>query len=218
VDQEPPAITQPVSAPLPHLRTVEETLSNGELEEDIMDISRSDIDEGEITESSPEAAAEAQGDLSMIDDEESYEPPSDIGANQQMLDQIQSNDKSEEVDLAMADVEPIGNSSPRNVSEVPHGVEEIFKDASVQHEEQSSHHSRSLADASDCDDYEPPEPSSFAEETAMPHPIPDHDSEASFSPLEAEPNDTAASIQSISQLGPPFDGKEETAAANSSEV
>lgn len=62
------------------------TFADGELEEDVMDISRSDIDEGEVTESYQESAAEALDDSHVFNDEESYQPPSDIGANQQLLD------------------------------------------------------------------------------------------------------------------------------------
>lgn len=218
VIQEHSATPQAVHSSVSLPQAVGEALSDGVLKEDVMDISRSDVDEGEITQSNSDSVAEAHGDSGMIDDEESYKPPSDIGARQRLLNEVQSDDEPEKADINMQDNTPTGDANAGNISDVPHSIEEISNNASMQHEEHSAHRSPFLADYSDPEDYEPPEPSRSAEDTALPLPISAHDSEASFSPLEADANDVDAPTQSVSQPGVHSGPKDENVGANPLEV
>ena len=53
--------------------------SNGELEEDVMDISKSDLDEGEISEYAPQSI---QSVAQSVEREDAYEPPNSIDVKQ----------------------------------------------------------------------------------------------------------------------------------------
>ncbi|KAK4697932.1 hypothetical protein P7C71_g224, partial [Lecanoromycetidae sp. Uapishka_2] len=197
-------------------------LGDGELEEDTMDISRSDIDEGEIAQSGQGSTAETQRDSSMIDDEESYEPPSDIVPHQHSLNESQSKGEFEKGDIEMQDDDAsIDNGTTKHSTKVRRSTSRNSTNATVQHDEQLPQLSPSLAGTSDDDDYEPPEPSSFAEDTALPVPVPVHDSKAYLPPAEAESDGVAAPIQSKSQAVSavlPNEPQDATSAAKSLEV
>lgn len=197
----------------------DETPADGELEEDVMDISRSDIDEGEITELSQGSIAEAlEEDSNMNDDEESYEPPSDMNTNRDLLHGVQNDDKSTAAEYNMLDDVSMVETDSGNVLELPLNNQEVTKIIGGQHEEYSAHRSPPLIHASDDEDYEPPEPPPFAKETALPTAIPVDDSEICSSPLQTKPLAVASPIHLSSQPVPLSDSKEETLVANSPEV
>lgn len=132
-----------------------------------MDISRSDVDEGESFDYSPKLPnAEPQ---QLMEDEEAYEPPSDIG----LRPQHESEQASSMADTLLKDA-PGNDSEMHDVahdilatnSENPSTVDGETL-ANIQDQEHLLIRSPSLTDASDPDDYEPPEPASLMHEAAL---------------------------------------------------
>ena len=62
------------------MQITETPMSDGEVEEDIMDISRSDVDDTEPSLYSPKAVV--QDTSNLVDDDENYEPPSELSMTQ----------------------------------------------------------------------------------------------------------------------------------------
>jgi len=122
-----------------------------------MDISRSEIDEGELSEYSPKPPnAEVLQTQNLVNDEEGYEPPSDSGVVQQPSTPERAPINGAIVEVPDAELEsPLTNEEEAGVSS---SIDEFDHKADPQDEEQLSHPSLSLADDSDPDDYEPPEP------------------------------------------------------------
>ena len=148
-------------------------LSNGELEEDVMDISHSDVDEGEIPYTSLDQGLANQDDRHLVDEEEGFEPPEgsvtdrrsnpDINtAHNQSDDQIADKDK---LDMGSGIIS--GQTSTKITTEASKLNEELPFNANVQDDEQSLYPTSSLADDSDPDDYEPPEPAPVEEDSAV---------------------------------------------------
>jgi hypothetical protein len=180
----------------------DEQLSDGELEEDVMDISRSDADAGEISD--PGHIAEDQIEPGLVDNDDTYEPPSDIAISQNLKpddDAIRLQHDDQTVDANMLDVAhetSVSGSSTEDTSEMQTSTEQTpfnanIQDADMQNGDKSAHSSPSLADDSDPDDYEPPEP--FEEDKGLQSASANH-SEASFSPLNTDTTDTVAPLQS----------------------
>lgn len=163
-----------------------EELSEGELEEDVMDISRSDADEGEISDHSPEQM-DVDGDKqSPVDDEESYEPSSDIIATRHPepgVDTAQPELNGRRADNYALDVVSdmrMGDTNAKTTTEEPNSSEDFASSGITQDEEELQYPNFSVADDSDPDDYEPPEPASLGENSAL-QPISANSSHASFS-------------------------------------
>lgn len=191
----------------PSTRAADDYMSDGEMEEDIMDISRSDVDEAELSLYSPNPMTEVQRVPNFIDDDENYEPPSEIILTQRQEsdpDALTSHQDSEtaKANLQAAtqnqpsadqDAEPIESPIPREPSPVAN--------ANMAGDEQSKRsisHSPSLANASDPDDYEPPEPAPLGEEVSRPAQMSSIDSDKAFSPPDVDTNDVVASMSSDS--------------------
>ena len=162
-----------------------EELSEGELEEDVMDISRSDADEGEISDHSPEQMVVDQDKQSLVD-EESYEPSSDIITTRQPeppvgTAQPEFNDGRAD-DYGLNDVSdmPMGEASVKITTGEPNSFEHFASSGKTQDEKQSQYPNSPIAIDSDLDDYEPPEPASLGEDSAL-QPMLDNSSHASVS-------------------------------------
>ena len=205
VTQEPIASPQKAPQPSPPpQQPANEQLSDGELEEDVMDISRSEADEGEISDHSPEHIAESQDDRGSVKDEDSYEPPSDIIMSSNPgpdTSTIQPHQDDQSADAEMLDAvhdSPVADSIAVETAEEPILTEQNPANADTAHanmqdEEKLSYATPSPADDSDPDDYEPPEP--FEEDSTL-QPASADRSDASFSPLNIDQSHTGASILS----------------------
>ena len=151
-----------------------------------MDISRSDADEGEISDHSPEQMVVDGDKQSPVDDEESYEPSSDIITTRQSepdVDTAQPELKGRRADNYALDVVSdmrMDDTSAKTTTEEPDSSEDFASSGITQDEEESQYPNFSMADDSDPDDYEPPEPASLGENSAL-QPISANSSHASFS-------------------------------------
>lgn len=142
-------------------QTGDEHSAGEDLEEDIMDISRSELDEGESPEMRTELPeAEDQKVTGSIDDEEGYEPPTDINTLQKRkLDSTADIALSDGglVELEIPDAMNDESSTDNQEAGFPQNDDEVFHNADMHGEEQASQRSPSLACTSESDDYEPPE-------------------------------------------------------------
>jgi len=142
-----------------------------ELEDDIMDISRSEIDEAEIPGYSPQPpVAEGQQTAGSVDDEESYEPPSDISGLQQHNLDLSTRHPTSDSAIVETNLPKVTNdhlSTDKQGADPSPSDDDFAHNADGQSEERTSHRSTSLADASDSDDYEPPEPVPLASESMV---------------------------------------------------
>ena len=182
------------------VRTTNDRMSDGEIEEDIMDISLSD-DEAELSLYSPKAVYQVQDISGFIDDDENYEPPSETS-----ITQYQEPDAN--AGLLIEDLEPLKTDLPAETQDqrsADRNTEPIEKPTSgelspgasisLAIDEQSMRslpHSPSLSNASDPDEYEPPEPAPLGDEVPQPTRTSSVDSEKSFSPPDGENNDFVA--------------------------
>ena len=177
-----------------------------ESEEDVMDISRSDVDEAELSLYSPDPLNEFQDASAFVDDDENYEPPNDISIAQQKepdpdavvlyqdLETAKANLPVATQNLSFADqgAEPI--RMPTSIEPSPAPNDNIADDEQSQ---QSPSRSPSLADAGDSDDYEPPEPASLGEEVLRPAQMSSAGSEESLSPPDVGISKSVASVTSV---------------------
>ena len=154
--------------------TTYEQLPENDLE-DVMDISRSEADEGELTEYSPSPPiAEDRQSINPVDDEESYEPPSDLPNLQlQDLDSFADRAPSDSgvAAIALPDVRIDDAPADHPKKILPQFDDENSNsDANMQVGKQVSDGESPVADASDLDDYEPPEPAPLVSEPILrPH-------------------------------------------------
>ena len=183
-----------------------EDLSEGELEEDVMDISRSDADEGEISDHSSEQMVVDQDKQSLVD-EESYEPSSDIITTRQPeppvgTAQPEFNDGRED-DYGLDDVSdmPMGEASVKTTTGEPNSFEAFASSGNIQDEKESQYPNFPMANDSDLDDYEPPEPASLQEDSAL-QPMSVNSSHASVSAsgLDQDNTEVEQSSESLSGL------------------
>ena len=123
--------------------------SDGELEEDGMDISGSDIDEGQVLQAHQEAAPEPEDLMDITDDDDFYEPPSQIGWAQQ------SAQNGPAIRAQMADQET--EASPKTIFSETLAPDHVREEMTG-----TSSAAAPVPNAHDDDDYEPPEPESFA--------------------------------------------------------
>lgn len=145
--------------PLQAATTADGQLSDGELEEVVMDIARSEIDEGELPEYSPKLPnAEVLSTENLVDDEERYEPASNSGLVQKHTTQDPAPTEGDIVEAALPDADLDSWLTDKQEAGVPLSHDGPNHNADLQDEEQLSHPSLSLANDSDPDDYEPPEP------------------------------------------------------------
>ena len=198
------AALQTNSQPSHPAQTEAELLSDGELEEDVMDISRSDADAGEISGPGPGHIAEDQIEPGLVDNEDTYEPPGDIVMSQNLKpdnDAIWLQHDDQTFDAIMPDVAQetsVSESSAEDTSEMQTSTEQTpfnanIQDADMQNGDKSAHSSPCLADDSDPNNYEPPE--AFEEDQGLQSASANH-SESSFPPLDTDTTDTVAPLQS----------------------
>ena len=190
-------------------QAADDRMSLGELEEDTMDISRSDVEEAELSLYSPKPLTEDQ-DISSFTgdgDEENYEPPSEIAITQR-----QGPDPyavlNQDLQSAKDDLTPITQNRPpadqdaepieRATSDGPSSTANADK-ADTERSQGSLSRSPFLANASDPDDYEPPEPALLGEEESQPVRISSVESDKSFSPPDVDTNDNVAPTSSESK-------------------
>ncbi len=179
-------------------RSTDDRMSDGELEEDIMDISRSDVDEAELSLYSPKPLTEVQDSSSSIDDDENYEPPSEINITQRQelnpdLVLLHQDLETAKADLpAATQNRPSADQDAKPMGKPTSGEPSPGANANIAGGEQpqrSLSRSPSLADVSDPDDYEPPEPAPLGEEVPRSAQMSSVDSEKSFSPPDVDTND-----------------------------
>ena len=171
-----------------------------EVEDDVMDISRSDLDEGELPQSRGKLSyVEDQEMTDSIDDEESYEPPNDISALQQQHDisHTADDDLSDATSTKseIADDRPHDSSAHKHEADLPQPDDET----DMQGEKQVpplSQSSQSVGYASDSDDYEPPEPAPLVVEPTLPPQEPAALSKFSPSLSHASANNVNALVRS----------------------
>ena len=129
--------------------------SNSELEKDIADLSKSDSDEGEISEYSPRSMSRPQSVARSIDGEDTYEPPTVISVEPHLAPTLSEPQLHE--DDGQSDLPPV----PAGQSEI---IQNGANNHSMEHEGtgntkfQSTH----TSGMEESDDYEPPEPLSPA--------------------------------------------------------
>ena len=174
-------------------------MSDGEIEEDIMDISRSDIDEAEPSTYSPKAMSEVQDTSGLVDEDENYEPPSQISIIQRQEPHADTFFLHEGLGTGKAvlpaetqDQQPSSDQSAEPTEEPTSGEPSSAASVILIGDRQSLSRSPSLANASDPDDYEPPEPAPLGQEVPRPTRISSvADSENSSSPPKVQNDDVA---------------------------
>ena len=132
-----------------------------------MDISRSEVDEGEVYDDSlMDLDDRDEQILGSTDDEESYEPPAtiDVSHCQQKLDLPTDRSIAEDETMDVT-IEKAPIDIPKADSVRFH--DKISDDADAQNEEQVSQRSPFPFDTSDADDYEPPEPAPLVQEPTL---------------------------------------------------
>ena len=187
------------------IQTTENPMSDGEVEEDIMDISRSDVDDTEPSLYSPKAVV--QDTSNLVDDDENYEPPSELSMTQRQERDPDAILFSQDLDIAKAHP-PAQTQNKRSSNlnaefiEEPTPVEPSpvasVDTSSDEQSPRSLSRSPSPANASDPDDYEPPEPASLGHEVLSSSHMLSADIEASFSPRDVEKDHSIAQASSES--------------------
>ena len=183
------------------------SMSDGEVEEDIMDISRSDVDDTEPSLYSPKAVTEAQVTSSLVDDDENYEPPSELSMTQKQERDPDAVLVSQDLDIAEAGLpaqmqnKPSSNLNAESI-EKPTPIEPppvaSVDTSSDEQSLQSQSRSPFPANASDPDEYEPPEPASLGDEVPRSTHMLSADTEALFSPRDVETDYFNAHARSVS--------------------
>ena len=186
-------------------QTTDDGMSDGELEEDTMDISRNDVDEAELSLYSPNPLTKDQDTSGSADDDDFYEPPSEISM-------MERQEPDPDVVLLYQDLKSAKDDSPaatQNQPSADQDAEPIEKPISGEpslapnadmagnkQSQRSLSRNSSLADTSDSDDYEPPEPAPLGEEVPQPAQFSSADSEKSFSPPDVDTSDFIAPTSS----------------------
>lgn len=166
-----------------------------------MDISRSDIDEGEITDYSPEPTVTVEDQTKLAESEDFYEPPVAFDAlehRSQSLATIES-----QQDRVTTDALPSNDvqfTLPANIKVHDTSEELQASSGSSNHVDThckvpESYRRESLANPSDSDDYEPPEPETPVETPASPFPHTSIPSTSSFSILNPDNSSDSQSLK-----------------------
>ena len=177
----------------------------GELEEDVMDLSHSDEDEpNDPNRSRNPSDSDSQQSTSPFDDEENYEPPMSVSVQRQPENELSVDQHSLDTNVLGTEVSAVtgnvtvpvsnNNSEPQVVDEPSHG-------GKLSSAQQSPRLSQSLVVVSDSDDYEPPEPlSSMSEDVVLSEASP-ADLQPTFTQPTVNSEDGEGRVQSASQLG-----------------
>lgn len=140
---------------------------------DVMDTSPDGLDGAEITDYSPEPPTNIPVTPGSVDAEEVYEPP--VTVDTISIPPVFSHNEEfghdrHIAETAMSQTVPSAPSSDadgRRRSEGSEVISNLFDDVHAQYEPPASIRSTNFADASDSDDYEPPEPSPPVENTLL---------------------------------------------------
>lgn len=135
--------------------------SDGELAEDTMDISRSDIDEGEITDYSPESLTMQQTEAEISEHEDVYEPPPVPGTKPALPSEISTGQETSQLPILEAqDVSAAKADTTAQVPQEPEAASNLTIEAGSASRISTSPHTHSPLTniVDDSDDYEPPEP------------------------------------------------------------
>lgn len=128
--------------------------SDGELAEDMMDMSRSDFDEGEITEYDPESPVLQQPEADLTENEDIYEPPPIMETKPAMLPEADVRNEPFQVSEST-----VQDPSVADIHNTVHG-----RQGSTYRMSNTPHGRLPATIVDDSDDYEPPEPVSPNEE------------------------------------------------------
>ena len=135
-----------------------------------MDISRSEADGGNSSDDlSKLPNDETEHRTETVDDEDSYEPPSDISVIPQHKLDLRNVHNPTDIGRAETGMPGLTNyKSTVDMQEArsPQPNDEFTLIADAQGEEQNPQCSPALTDSSDSDDYEPPEPAPLVSELA----------------------------------------------------
>ena len=182
-----------IQVPSPPFIHDEEQIQNGVPAEDVMDISSSEVDEGEITDYSPEPPKSVdEGLIPEVDD--TYEPPLAIDP---VLLSASTSQPHQPVTGAPAPASPLVEPSGKQEDiEESHDLQprsKSLEDTNESGEITAISRSQSAANDSDPDDYEPPEPATPVELPIMPLNHDNHSSEPSDTPQDP---DVSSAVQS----------------------
>lgn len=156
-------------APFEGLRQTEEETStstsgqpsDGELAEDTMDISGSDIDEGEITDHSPESLTMIHTEAEISDHEDVYEPAPVPGTKPALPSEVNRGQETSQLPILTAqDVSAAKAAYPPQVPQEPGAASILTMGAGSASRMSTPPHSHSPPTniVEESDDYEPPEP------------------------------------------------------------
>ena len=128
--------------------------SNSEPQKAIVDLSKSDVDEGEISEYSPRSMSRAQSVARSADGEDMYEPPTVINVQQHPNPTV----------LEFQPHRDDGQSDPPPVPAVQSDITQNVANQSMENEGAGNTkvHSSHTSGMEESDDYEPPDPVSPA--------------------------------------------------------
>lgn len=191
----------------PSMQITNHQVSDRDFEEDVMDVSRSDVNEAELSLYSPKEITDIQNTSGSADDDENYEPPGEINIAHTRKSIPDDAPLYPELGIEKGDLPAeMQNQSfakPNASSEKKSPLGEWSPTASLnladnEHPSRSLSASSSLANASDSDDYEPPEPAPLGEEVPRVSHKSSVSSERAFSPPDVETNLLVASTISNS--------------------
>ena len=155
-------------APLSPSHSVDQT-GNGALAEDVMDISYSDVDEGEITDHSSEPPGTVENQTSSPENEDTYEPPLTVDPVPLRAPPSQQNERIPSASASdFAHAGPSGSLGDIGKTRDFRVSSDSLEDTNEPGETSAASRSQSLADDSDPDEYEPPEPATPVKTPTLP--------------------------------------------------
>ncbi|KAL8945076.1 MAG: hypothetical protein Q9216_000060 [Gyalolechia sp. 2 TL-2023] len=180
---QPSAPGTPLSTEAP----TDQVLVNGELAEDVMDISGSE-DEDAVAEHQLGPVTNGSPAVEKSDGEESYEPPVsfEVFGNDPIIAADYEQPRFQEKESLQQEpwkVEP--STSLTDCSRRSDPQDDVEDDIRPGQLPDASDHASSIVNMSESDDYEPPEPSTSVDVPSLTHDAPAATSESSFSPPDA---------------------------------
>ncbi|KAI4170524.1 MAG: hypothetical protein LQ343_004901 [Gyalolechia ehrenbergii] len=163
------------------------SLENGELAEDVMDISGSEGD-GVLAKDRPGSGANRSPPVENSDGEEIYEPPAsfEMFENDPVIPADCEQPRLHDEESLHQEPQKFQPLSPSAESSIRSDVQAIVEDeVSAAQLPDGSDHASPIVDMSDSDDYEPPEPTTSVDVPSLTHDEPASTSESSFSPPDA---------------------------------
>ena len=133
-----------------------------------MDMSKSDLDDGEISEHTPQPTSRPQSNLDLVEMQEAYEPPAVIDIKQTPLSSVSDvQEQGSEANATGHFSLPPPHGGPADHSN--DGISELSPRPSSQAGNPDTRLNRTASDSDidESDDYEPPEPVSPSELAAL---------------------------------------------------